>query len=401
MQISPDSVPSRAGVTVKRSGSAPPLGPYLPGVRAAFLAVALISAGLAGLIALQGNSTSAPARGAEATATPTAILSPTAPPTTAPEAIASVWGPPVYSLSTQLGAGRILAASTITPDGQTLLGDLVTTGTGAASVTPALLILATHAVTELGMPSGTQASPPVCCQTDGRYAVAADPAGSNASCPYCAARLWIADLAEGSLRSLAPGSVEGVWLSQGRLLLQATDGSLSLVVLATGMSSAVSRGGSGLNVLGFAWPLAIARAASGSVHVLNLEASTDTILPQAEGLTSAAFDGTTLIAGKPDATGSGLEILSFARSDTSDPAMTVAGTFPDPTAKIFAANDSAIAFAGTRPQVWNRIAGVPVTLSAPPGASVTVALAGTFLLVASAITTDSFTAPQQISVYET
>ncbi len=421
MQTTPDPLLSVESATAKRSAvaSAGVMRPYMPGVRSAF-GVLLILTGLMSVLILRwgvSSTTSSPLVTAIA-ATP----SPTPLPT--PASVAHAWGAnaAMLTLSTQLDASHVFAATGVMPDGRSLLGNEIALDASGTpkTATPGLLDLATRGFTSLGLPAASFDAAPACCASDGRYVIASVEATPGAACSPCDTRYWVYDVVTGKLRlaltgAMSPGNAH-VWVSHGKLLAQTSPIGLHVQDLTTGVTTELTVHSGTPTVLAFAWPWLVYADPFAGTHLVNVATGatgatgSDTTLAALHGATSAALDGSTLIAGLPEsATGASgaandlvlLALTGATGASGTTPSLVRLGTFPDPTARVLAASDRVIVFASGQPLVWDRATNHLVRLTDDSTLSVTTALAGDYLVVISAPAGGAPGTPQSVSLYDT
>lgn len=430
----PSDLPASAGNTLPHSvatATAPrprdhvretpgTVGPFWSGLWFTTLCVLVITGMLALLIWRMSMLPPVGALGVTATATPIATSTPVTPsptPLLPPPGVGESWGAnaALTTFSTQLPQSTLVFQATgITPDGKTLLGVLINPAPGGhtGSAQAGILDVASKHFTSIGLPISDVITPPVCCQTDGRFVVASDFDQQGTDCGPCHVRYWAYDLQTGQSRQVAKGStnngINHAWLDSGKLLLAFTDGSFQIVNLATGTSGPPAFAIQPPGILAFAWPYVIhTGVAAGSVypHALNLSTGTDTDLsaftgplPTTSGAASAVVVGDSLIyAASPH--GTGLSITQLAHFATPGAQPAPLGTFPDNRGILQAANARLISFQGST-LVWDRQANHLVqTSTATTGSSATVALAGHFLVVCEPGASPLL--PMQVTIYDT
>ncbi|MBF6589560.1 MAG: hypothetical protein IVW57_03380 [Ktedonobacterales bacterium] len=358
---------------------------------------------------------------------PTTSSSPTSTPSSIPLSVAQAWGTQAATgtLSTQLDATHTFQATSITPDGRTLLGiEYIPSGTAGrmGSASAGALDIATKRFTAFGV-SQVANYAPRCCATDGRYAIVADSTAPGATCGVCHDRYWSYDLLTRQLRQVAGGDayqgILGSALDHGLLFLstgmgiQVADLQANTIVPFAGTATA--------RVLAYTWPYVVYTPASASnssmtIRVRDLTTNAESTLPRLSALYASAADGSvgltitgdTLFALVTRGTGQGgSDLLELDHLTAPDAQPYLLVHAPTDLGILASANARLVILNGGLALAWDRVerafvqvSGVTNTGGSGDGAR--AALVGNQLAVIEpAPPPNAAFAPQQVTLYNT
>lgn len=342
----------------------------------------------------------------------------TSTPTTRAITAQQAWGAnaATLTLDTQIDATHVFFASTISPDGKRLLGYLAPVhGTAGTQNQIGYYDIATHHFTASGIAQPWPA-PPICCQTDGHYLLAALDTAPGATCGLCHRIYYSYDMDTGQLWQIAKGTdygeVQNAFLDQGFVLLNTGQG-LFEADLATRMVTHVQYPSGSTQIVSFAWPYLIysvplLNSSTPATHAYNLTTQADVALPQLDNLQvkggiGATVTGSTLFLTQTtniNATHAITTLFEYDAFFSSSAAPRALATYGDQLV-VRAANTRLVAFYGSL--VWDRVEQrlVAFATDGQPGGGVSVALSGHYLVVIQSTGSFGAIAPQHVTVYDT
>ncbi len=390
---------------------------------AVLLVVALFIVTLRYLNHLQTNSSIVGSILRQTTPLPTEVATPigTATPTSLNQPnVTQAWGPKAATLAFTIPSSstQVFQASTVTPDGKLLLGEMLTsTGQGTRPQQQAgyIAISATNQFTPLaGMPTS---GGPGCCQpdSDGRYLLATDSTAPGATGASLHVRLWVYDLQARQIWLAATGQqypeILGARLDHG-LLIFATDNGLEIVNVATKTVTQPHALATYSALVAYSWPYVfyspISTTGQDTLRVYNLQTQADSVLGTVLGTYSfGAVTGDTLFATYQSS--QGLLIYEMDHFANAGAQLHLITTYPDQSGRIVGANARVIAFQGAYPWVWDRAENHFVALSAltnQTAMNVVETLSGALLTVFTTGTssippTNGLPLPQKGTLYDT
>jgi hypothetical protein len=245
--------------------------------------------------------------GANATATfgkPIVTPRPTVTPSGPFTQVASMqqaWGAhaATQSFMTQVDSTHLFWATSITPDGKSLLGYEYAISGGSPDQSVAaqagLLDTANQHFTAIGV-SQTPFYPPGCCSDDGRFLLATDSTGPGATCGLCHTRYWSYDTQTGTLWKVAVGTdfqvIQRVYLDHGLLMMWTGEG-IEVADLAARRITPLAGVPASADLQFYRWPYVLYTQPAGGNQAQtlarDLTTGVTTPLPQADAINGQPF----------------------------------------------------------------------------------------------------------------